>query len=52
MSTQESPAPAQEALLTSPSDGALLALGVEMSGVRACLLEPVAGEYRLAGWLA
>ena len=52
MSTQESPAPSHEALLTSPSDGALLALGVEMSGVRACLLEPVAGEYRLAGWLA
>jgi len=32
--------------------GSLLALSVELAVTRACLLEPVAGQYRLAGWLS
>lgn len=31
--------------------GTLLALGIEPRVMRACLLEPVAGECRLAGWI-
>ena len=31
--------------------GSLLALSVELAVTRACLLEPVAGQYRLASWL-
>jgi len=30
--------------------GSILALGVEMNTVRACLLEEVGGAYRVAGW--
>lgn len=33
------------------TDGSLLALGVEHEGVRACLVENVAGQHRLVGWL-
>jgi len=29
----------------------ICALGVDAAALRACLLEPVAGSYRLAGWL-
>ena len=36
----------------SPSQhGPILAVGVELDGVRVCLLENVSGGYRLAGWL-
>ncbi len=38
--------PAQRA-----TSGSLLALGVEQAGVRACLVENVAGQHRLVGWL-
>jgi hypothetical protein len=31
--------------------GSLLAIGVELEGVRVCLIEPVAGPHRLVGWL-
>jgi len=31
--------------------GSLLALGIEQRVMRACLLEPVSGEVRLAGWI-
>ena len=32
--------------------GTLLALGVEPGWTRACLLENISGQYRLAGWLS
>ena len=37
---------------TPPSTGSLLTLGLSAETVRACLLEPVSGHYRLAGWLS
>lgn len=36
----------------SSERGSLLALSVELEGARACLLEEVNGQQRLAGWLA
>lgn len=41
------PAHEQQTALAS-----LYALGVDLTSVRGCLLEPVSGSYRLAGWLA
>ncbi|MCB0147413.1 MAG: glutamate mutase L, partial [Caldilineaceae bacterium] len=32
--------------------GSILAIGVELNNMRACLLEPVGGAYRLAAWQA
>lgn len=34
----------------APSHGSILAVGVELNRVRACLLEEVGGVYRLAAW--
>ena len=30
--------------------GSILAVGVELSAIRACLLEEVSGTYRVAAW--
>lgn len=36
--------------ISAANDGSILALGVEVNQVRACLLENVNGVYRLAAW--
>ena len=36
----------------TPGTGSLLALSVEPTWTRACLLENISGQYRLAGWLS
>ncbi|MCB0045690.1 MAG: glutamate mutase L [Caldilineaceae bacterium] len=47
----QSSAYAQQASPTIDSS-ALLALGVERRVLRVCLLEPIAGRHRLAGWIS
>lgn len=47
---QPNPPPSPQPIVDE-APGSLLALGVEQRVIRACLLEPVAGEHRLAGWI-
>jgi hypothetical protein len=52
--SKSAPAPtisASPPAVASHSLGAMLALGVEPEGVRACLLDNVGGRHRLVGWL-
>lgn len=37
---------------TTDAPAAMLALGVERRILRACLLEPIAGNHRLVGWIS
>lgn len=52
--SQTAPAPAGDATAALPAEAAaqrLLGFSVEIAGTRACLIEPVAGQYRVVGWI-